>query len=282
MAEPNPHRQGARVLAFTCYIIAGFVLVVGAFFTLGAALTELPQPAHGHITNERMVVMTASMFTVIALLIALFGWRVQSLFGQPKRQEKLVAKSAVGCLRLSSLGCGLWTAPSTLTVLITGRLPFGEPAGLKEICVALSGFALIIALMLAVAWFISTNVVRPNPAEARRAFQSYLNLVQPRLPAMADPETRAYVQEQTMDVLTKLDTTFKSILLDFLSKSELLSGPTRVVLQDADFRGVDLRSADLPRADLSGINLEQSQLQGAGLFEANLSRGCLKSCQLTL
>jgi hypothetical protein len=281
MAEPNPHRQGARVLAFTCYVIVGMVLVAGVFFTLAAAFMDLPQPLHGHFTNGRMAVMVASMFTIIALLIVLFGWRVQSLFGQPKRQEKLVARSAVGCLRLSSLGCGLWTVPTTLTVLITGMLPDGTPAGLKELFVGLSGFFLFIVLTLAVAWFVSATFVKPNPAEVRRAFQSYLDRVQPRLPAMADPETRAYVQEQTMEVLTKLDTTFKSILLDFLGKSELLTGPTRIVLKDADFRGVDLRSADLPRADLSGINLEQAQLQGAGLFEANLSGAKLKKADLS-
>ena len=281
MADPNPHRQGARVLAFACYIVAGFVLLAGVFFTLAGALADLPQPPRGHITNERMAVMMASMFTIIALLIVLFGWRVQSLFGQPKRQEKLRAKSAVGCLRLGSLGCGLWSLPATLTVLFTGALPFGEPAGPKEIFVGTSGSLLAVILMLSAARFISKNFVLPNPAEVRRAFQAYLERVEPRLPDMADPETRAYVQEQTMEVLAKLDTTFKGILLDYLSQSKLLNGPTRIVLRDADFRRVDLRSADLPRADLSGINLEQAQLQGAGLFGANLSKARLKKANLS-
>lgn len=281
MADANPYRQGARVLAFTCYVIAGGVLFVGTFFTLAASLMELPQPPHGHVTNARMAVMVASMFTIIALITVLVGWRVQSLFGRPKRQDKPVAKSVVGCLRLSGLGCSLWTVPSTLTAFITGALPDGTPIGLKELFIGLSGFFLFIVLVLSVAQFIFGTFVKPNPAEVRRAFQSYLDRVQPKLPAMADPETRAYVQEETMEVLMKLDTTFKSILLDFLSKSELLTGPTRIVLKDADFRRVDLRSVDLPGADLSGINLEQAQLQGAGLCDAILSGAKLKKANLS-
>jgi hypothetical protein len=277
MAEPNPHRRTARIFAFACYIIAGLVFVSSIFFTLAAATVDMSQLPLEGVTNQQMVIMVASIFMIVTLIIALFGWRVQSIFGQQRRQEKLAAKSAVGCLRLGSLGCGLWALPSTITVLLTGKmLATGEPAGLREIFVGASGFVLAITLMLSIAWFISANFVRPNLAEGRRAYRAYLDLIQPRLPELAEPETRAYVQEQTIEVLKKLDTTLKSALLDYLSKSGLLTGPTRIVLQGADFRRADLRLINLPRADLSGINLDEANLQGATLFGANLYRASLK------
>ncbi|HEX8097905.1 MAG TPA: hypothetical protein VF507_07710, partial [Pyrinomonadaceae bacterium] len=105
MAEANPHQQTARVLAFACYIVAGLVLLVGVPFTLAAATIDLSKlPVEGTVTNLRMAVMIGSTFAIIALMIVLSGRRVESLFGQQRRQEKLLAKSAVGCLRLASLG----------------------------------------------------------------------------------------------------------------------------------------------------------------------------------
>jgi hypothetical protein len=225
--------------------------------------------------------MMASVFIIITLMIVLFGWRVQSLFGQRHRKEKLGAKSAVGCLRLGSLGCGLWALPSLFTALITGKLlATGEQVGFIDILVGMSVFVLAIILMMSIAWFISVNFARLKPEERRRAYQSYLELVEPSLPRLADPETRDFVQEQTMEVLTKLDATLKSTLLDYLSQAGLLTGNTRILLNNADFRRVDLRSISLPRADLREINLEQAKLQGAFLFEANLYKARLKKADL--
>jgi hypothetical protein len=280
MAEPNPHQQTARVAAFACYIVAGLVLVAGVLFTLAAATSDLSKlPVEGTVTNLRMAVMIASVFLVIALMIVLSGWRVQSLFGQERRQEKLLAKSAVGCLRLAGLGCGLWLVPSTATALMGGVwLATGEPLGLKEVFVGASGPLLVIGGMLSAAWFISATFIN---LKGERAYDDYLKRIEPRLPALADPETRAYVQEQTLEVLTKLDATLKSALLDYLCKSRLLTGPNRITLHGADFRGVDLRSLDLPEADLSGINLEQANLQGARLFQANLREARLRRADLS-
>lgn len=282
MADPNPHRGAARAAAFVCYVLAGFVLVAGAFFTLAAATMELSAPGLKGVTNARMAVMVASIFVIVALMISLSGWRIQRLFGQSRRQERLAAKAAVGCLRLGGLGCGLWALPSTFTVLLTGKmLATGEPAGLREIFVGASGFALAITLMLSVAWFISANFVRPGPEKGRRAYQEYLNRVQPRLAGLADLATRAYVQEQTMEVLAKTDATTKSVLLEYLSKVGLLTGATRITLQGADFRSADLHSINLPRADLHGINLEHAKLQDAILFEANLNGARLNKADLS-
>jgi Pentapeptide repeats (8 copies) len=282
MAELNPHQQMARVFALACYIVAGLVLVAGFFFTLAAATMDLSQsPVRGAVTatNARMALMMASVFAIIALMIVLLGWRVRSLFGQERRQEKLLAKSAVGCLRLTSLGCGLWLVPSTATGLLTGVLIFtGEPVGIKEVLVGVSGPILLIILMLSSARFISVNFVR---LKGERAYDDYLKRIRTRLPDLAHPAARAYVQEQTLEVLPKLGPTLKSDLLDYLSKSRLLTGPNRIALRDADFSGVDLRSINLPHADLRGINLERAKLQGAILFEASLHKARLNRADLS-
>lgn len=280
MAKANPHQQTARVVAFACYIVAGLVLVAGGLFTLAAATMDVSKlPVEGTITNLRMAVMMASMAIIIALMFVLSGWRVQRLFGQERRQEKLLAKSVVGCLRLASLGCGLWLVPSTAAALMAGIwLATGQPLGPQDVFVAVSGPVLVIIALLSLARFISKTFIN---LKGERAYDDYLKRIKPRLPALADPETRAYVQEQTLEVLAKLDATLKSALLDYLSKSRLLTGPNRITLHGADFCGVDLRSLDLPDADLSGINLEQANLQGARLFQANLREARLRRVDLS-
>lgn len=291
MTEDNPHRRIARIFAFACYILAGFVLFVGVFFTLASATMNTSRTPFEGVTNLRMAIMTGSMFLIVALIIILFGWGVQSLFGQRRRQEKLAAKSAVGCLRLGSLGCGLWTLLTAIIVLMTGKLltfsdrpgmpPTGIPAGIQDIFVGASGSVLAITLMLSVAWFISATFVRPTSKERERIYHAYLSLIQPKVLGLADPETRAYVQEQTMEVLPKLDATLKSNLLGELSKSELLTGNTRIVLRNADFRRVDLCLIHLPQADLREINLEEAKLEGATLHEVNLHKAKLKKADLS-
>jgi uncharacterized protein YjbI with pentapeptide repeats len=284
MSDGNPHRRIARIIAFGCYVIAGLVLVVSIPFVLAAAtmdLTKGPMPME-NVTNTRMVIMIGSTFTIITLMIVLFGWRVQRIFGQHRRQEKLAAKSAVGCLRLGSLGCGLWALPSTFGVLISGQLlATGEPAGLQDIFIASSMFVIAIILMMSSAWFISTNFASLNSEERKHIYQAYLNLVQPRLSAIADPETRAYIQDQTIAVLPKLDTTLKSALLEALSKSKLLTGNTRIDLSKVDFRRIDLTTSSLPHADLREINLEEAKLRGAMLFRVNLCKANLRKTDLS-
>lgn len=282
MIEQNPQRRIARLVAFACYIFAGLVLIAGVFFTLAAATVDMSQLRLEGVTNGRMAVMVGSTFVIAILMIVLFGWRVQSLFGQHRRQEKLVARSAVGCLRLSSLGCGLWSLVSACTVLVTGKLlATGEPAGIKEIFIGSSGFVIAIILMLAVAWFISTHLLPLTPDESKRIYQAYLNGIQTRLLVLADPETRAYLQAQTTETLTKLDATLKSSLLRELGKLGLLTGDTRIALSRADFRGVDLCLVNLPKADLREIDLEEAKLEGATLPGANLYNAKLKKANLS-
>jgi len=280
MAE-NPHRKVARTFAFVCYVLAALVLIASVFFTLAAATVEVSQlPVEG-LTNQRMVFMVASPFLIVSLMLVLVGWRVQSLFGQHQRKDKLAAKSAVGCLRLGSLGCTLWAIPATASILITGKVvTTGEPAGLREIFVLASGVMLVVFLMLAVSWLISVYFAALNPQERLGAYDAYQNSIRPYLFKIVEPEARIFVQEQTMDVLEKLDPSLKSKLLVFLGQSGLLSGDTRLGLKGADFRRVDLSKINLPRADLHGINLERAILRDAVLFKANLQNARLKQADL--
>jgi len=282
MTELNPHRQSARIVAFVCYILAGFVLVAGVLFTLASATADMSQLGLEGVSNMKMAYLTASMFLIIALMIVLLGWRIQLLFGQHRRPDKLLAKSSVGCLRLGSLGCGLWTLLSASITLLTGkRLVTGEQATFTDIFVGASGSILLIIILLAVAWFISANYTQLKSEDRKRAFEAYREDINPHLFRLAQPDTRAYVQERTMEILTKLDAPLKSVLLRFLSDSRLLTGYERIALSDADCRYIDLRSVSLPRADLHAINLEQSTLQGATLFEVDLRKANLKNTDLS-
>lgn len=282
MAELNPHRNLARTFAFACYVFTGLILVVGVLLTIMAAMMDMSQLELEGVTNPRMAAMIASIFLIISLMIGLLGWRAQRLFGKHKRQDKPVAQSAVSCLRLGSLGCALWAVPSTASILFTGKmLVNGEPAGWREIFIGISGFIVVISLMLAVAKFIAVNYGRLNEEERKRAFNGYQEAIRPYLPKLAEPKARTYVQEETMEVLQKLDPKLKSNLLVFLFQSGLLSGDTRLALRGADFRGVDLGSINLPRADLHGINLERAILRDAVLFKANLRNARLKNADLS-
>ena len=282
MSEMNPHRQIARIFAFLCYFFAGLLVVAGIVFTVAVALTDLSVLPLKVGTNRQMAFISASIFLVIAGMITLFGLRVQKLFGQQRRQEKLAAKSAVGCLRLGSLGCGLWSLISvSMTAIIGKLLPTGEPAGAREAFVGSSGAILIILVMLSVAWFISVNYVRLRPDEVSRVYDAYRNDMKSLLVKMAEPETRAYAQQRTMEVLGLLDAPLKSRLLEFLSESGLLTGDTPISMRHADFRRIDLRSISLPRADLQEVNLEHATLHGAILFEVNLRKANLRKADLS-
>lgn len=281
MAEFNPHRKIARTFAFACYVLSGLVLVASVFFTLAAATVDMSKLPLRDGTNQQMALLTASFFLIIVVMIVLVGWRVQSLFGQPRRRNKLAAKAAVGCLNLGSLGCGLWTVLSAAITLVTGVLITGEPAGCREIFVGASGSILLIFLLLAFAWFIAKYYATPNLEEQRRAFERYKEAVRPYLTNLAEPQARTYVQDETMEFLAELDTSLKSSLLVFLVESGLLKGDAPIALQGADFRRVDLSSINLPRADLHGINLERAILRDAVLFKTNLQNARLKNADLT-
>jgi Pentapeptide repeats (8 copies) len=278
----NPHRQTANVIAFLCYILTAVVLFVGTLSTLAAALTDPSQLPVGGVNSRELAMIVATPFVTVAVMLGLFGRRVQTLFGRPYRQERPGTKMTVGCLRLGSVGCGLWAVLAAVITLVTGKLvATGDPAGAREIFIGSTGFILVIALMLSIAWFVSANYAQLKPEERERAYQSYRAALRPRLHRLAEPETRTFVQEQTLLVLGKLDAPLKSAMLIFLSESGLLKGETRVALRDADFRGVNLSSYSLPQADLRGVDLRRAVLQGTMLFEGDLREAKLREADLS-
>ena len=131
-----------------CYLFAAFVFLAGIFFTLGGATADLTQfPMLKGLSNLQVAIMAASPFLVVVTMMLLLGWRVQMLFGQRRREEKLAAKSAVGCLRLGSLGCGLWAASSALVTIVSGKmLSTGKAASVQDLFVGMSGFVLMVLL----------------------------------------------------------------------------------------------------------------------------------------
>jgi len=283
MIEINPYRRLARTIAFICYAIAGAVFCLGVFLTLVAVTQDISyiREAEG-MTNAQFGTMIGALFTVWTMMITLLGWRVQRVFGQHRRTEKPIGTVAVGCLRLSSLGCVLWSLPGALGIIFSGRvLTTGQPVGIPDLFVAVSIIAITITLMLSVAWFISANYLHPNNQERKHVYQAYLNVMQGELLRMDDPETRARLQDQTLYILTKLNQPLKGTLLKDLSKSNLLTGSARIVLRNADFRGADLSLSNLPEADLREINLEEARLEGALLFKVNLYKARLKKCNLS-
>jgi uncharacterized protein YjbI with pentapeptide repeats len=283
MIEMNPYRRLARTIAFICYTVAGAVFCLGIFLTLVAATQDISYiPEAKGMSNAQFATMIGALFAVWTVMITLLGWRVQRVFGQHRRTEKPIGTAAVGCLRLSSLGCVLWSLPGALGIIFSGQvLTTGKPIGIPDLFVAVTIIAITITLMLSVAWFISANYLYPNNHERKHVYQTYLNGVQGELSRMADPETRARLQDQTLYVLTKLDQPLKGTLLKDLSESNLLTGSARIVLRNADFRGADLSLSDLPEADLREINLEEARLEGALLFKVNLYKARLKKCNLS-
>jgi len=282
MIEINPYRRLARTIAFICYVAAGAVFCLGVFLSLAAATQDMSYISEiERMTNAQFATMIGTLFAALVVIINLVGWRVQRVFGQHRRTEKPIASAAVECLRLASLGCLFWLIPGALGVIFTGHvLSNGRSVTIPGLIVAVSIISLAIILMLSVAWFISANVLRPNDRERDHAYQAYLSDVQEKLPRVADPQTRAFLQEQTLYVLPKLNQPLKSTLLKDLSKSNLLTGGTRIVLCNADFRGADLRLSDLPEADLREINLEEARLEGALLFRVNLYKAKMRKCNL--
>jgi hypothetical protein len=286
MAEPNPYRTPARVFAFASYLFAGLLLIIGVLSMLAAALSDLSKLPLGGISNRAAAFLAAGPYVVVAILIVLLGWRVQNLYGQPFRRDKLAARSAVGCLQLGGLGCGLWTVLSVATMLLTDNVILkmvspDAPVGVKGVLIASSGLFLIMAILLAVAWFISVNFVRLKPEERRQALQAYVNYIGANAHRSYDPHVREDMRRRTVEALSKLDTPQKATLLSSLSESGLLTGNARIRLDHTDFRDVDLRSVNLPYADLRQINLERASLQGAMLFKVNLQKARLKDADLS-
>jgi uncharacterized protein YjbI with pentapeptide repeats len=86
---------------------------------------------------------------------------------------------------------------------------------------------------------------------------------------------------RTLTVLSRLDSSRKRSVLEFLYESGLITKDRAIVnLEGADLSGVDLRRANLTDADLHGINLTEADLSGSDLRGANLRGANLRAAYL--
>lgn len=278
----NPYKTVARVVALMLYFLAGVTMFIGIFFVLGAATADLSTLPLKGFTNFSAATFMACMFLFISCMELALGVQIKRLFGQRRPVDKLAANSVVGCLSLSSLGCGGWMLLSTIATLIAGKFLYNnEPATLGTMLVGLSGPAIVVLVMLSIAWFIRANFGQLTPLDRNRIYESYRRIVQNLRPRISEPDTFAYLQELTLHVFSKLDRSLKGKLLVLLSESRLLTGNTRLNLKGTDFRGANLNAASLPEAVLQGIDMTGASLQGASLFKVDLRESILRGVDLT-
>lgn len=281
-SEISPRKRRAFVVAILCYGAAMVALGMGLLFAIAAASMEPMPPAYNDAPRLLVAPLVAAPFLIIATLLVLLGRYVHALFARRHPPRNIRDLMTVGCLRLGGLGCSLWAVLSACITLVTGRvLATGEQMNLRQIFSALLMFFLVILAMLAVARFISEISRHVKAEKSKRAYRAYQDAVRPYLHGLAEPETRAFLQELTTEVLGALDATMKSTLLIFLGESGLLEGNARIVLDSADFSYANLASNSLPRTSLRGINLGQAMLDGCILFEADLRNAKLDNAELS-
>ena len=170
----NPHQRLGRTVAMLCFGLTGMLLFCGTFFVVAAATADLATLPLGKLTNLQLALLTAATALIPALIALLGGFQLWRLWGKEARQEKAGAKTAVGCLLNSSLGCGLWALLSgTLTLLSGVMFVTGQPAGVQDVLVASSGFVIAIIVMLLIAGYLQRFHVRLQPAEQERIQTAY-------------------------------------------------------------------------------------------------------------
>jgi uncharacterized protein YjbI with pentapeptide repeats len=129
------------------------------------------------------------------------------------------------------------------------------------------------------------DIALDNQREA--ILQEYINqiselLLQEHLrKSQLEDEVRSIARVRTLTVLTRLDGTRKSNVLQFLYESAIIDIKNRIInLQGADFSGVDLKLAILFGTDLRSSNFKEANLSGANLSGANLSETDLRMSML--
>ena len=116
------------------------------------------------------------------------------------------------------------------------------------------------------------EIALDNQREA--ILQEYINqiselLLQEHLrKSQLEDEVRSIARVRTLTVLSRLDGTRKSNVLQFLYKSALIDIKNCIVnLQGADFSGVDMKLSILLGTDLRSSNFKEANLSGANLVE---------------
>ncbi|MBX3013620.1 MAG: pentapeptide repeat-containing protein [Caldilineaceae bacterium] len=274
----NPHKTLGRTFALFFCCLSGATLFLGAFFVVAAATVELAGLPLGTFTNPQLAGVTAALFLIIALALLLTGRHIWRLWGHEQKPEKAGAQTTVGCLLISSLGCGLWAVLSAVITLLSGlMLMTGATAGWQDVLVASSGFVIAIIVMLLMAGYIQRFHVRLQPTEQEQALTNYVTNIQQKMSDLGIVESKAYVQTQTLALLPQLDANRKRTVIKFLYDLGCLRGAEAIQLNGANLRGVDLQKLELPQlnvqgADLQGANLQQANFGRANFHKANLRK----------
>jgi uncharacterized protein YjbI with pentapeptide repeats len=114
------------------------------------------------------------------------------------------------------------------------------------------------------------------------ALQAYLNqmsglLLERALRASGgDSEVGILARARTLTVLSRLDPSGKTALMQFLVDADLVDGRDPII----SLRDADLREADLSFADLDGVHLVEADLREAELFGAQLFGADLRYADL--
>jgi uncharacterized protein YjbI with pentapeptide repeats len=183
----------------------------------------------------------------------------------------------------------------------------GQPQGSR----ALSALAIPVVLAAAGLWFTAQQDARQQNIEDRRAqqaqkiedqraaaerelaeqraqdeaLQAYLSQMGSLLldknlrESEEDSEVRTLARARTLTVLSRLDPSRKSAVMEFLVEAELVQsvegrGPI------IRLGGADLSGAEMSGADLSEANLSYADLSGADLTEADLPHASLSAANL--
>ncbi|SRR6266849_5315685 len=100
-------------------------------------------------------------------------------------------------------------------------------------------------------------------------------------------EIRAVARGRTLEVLSRINTTRKSELLQFLYESDLIGSVSLDQKGDAvvssaviNLADADLQHVDLSNADLSGANLDLTELDYANLSNADLYKASFVSAEM--
>lgn len=273
----NPHKTLGRTLALICFFLAGATLFAGVFFVIAAATVEITDLPLGNLTNQQLAGVTAALFSLIALAFGLTGRHIWRLWGHEQQPEKAGAKTTVGCLLISSLGCGLWAVLSGVITLLSGVMLMTKvPASLQEVLVASSGFVIAIIVMLLIAGYIQRFHVRLQPAEQERIQHAYFANLEMQSTQMDARDYKVYVQAQTLWLLPRIDAARKRAVIQFLYNASLLRGDDSIQLSGAKLRGVDLQKLDLPNLNLQGADLQGANLQHGNFARANFHKANLR------
>jgi hypothetical protein len=294
MFEENKSKFAARLIGLLFILSSIFVLIVGLFFAVAALETvpaELPKVLQ-NASQLELAALTYAMFFIIALVLFWVGIEILVLYGREYKQDRLGAKTVVGCLSITGLGCLLWGILALAVTSITGYiLMTGEPAKMGDNLVGFSSFLFFVFIIGLIDVFVWFFYVKLSPNERENILKDYLKDIRSKIyflnnqPELISEELKfelLNLRKITLHVLKKLDATRKGRLLESLYNLDLIrkrSNP-KIVLHDADFKQANLQGANLVEADLENINFKYADFTEADLRDANLKGANLKNANL--